>query len=172
MVQGAEIPPPFGGKYRQVMVYVDPYKLVSRQLSPMDVVDAVNNSNLILPAGDVKVGPFDYYMYSNSLVRRVDELNSVPIKTVGQRSVTVGDIGQAKDAQPDPVQHSSRGRPAIGLYADHEAGRRHQHHRGGQRHPRHDPEIVRRPETTGNQCGFRPVGVRERGNSDRCCTKG
>ncbi len=57
VVKGAEIPPPFGGKYRQIMVYVDPYKLSSRQLSPMDVVDAVNQSNLILPAGDVKIGP-------------------------------------------------------------------------------------------------------------------
>ncbi len=58
VVQGAEIPPPFGGEYRQVMVYVDPLKLLSRQLSPMDVVNAVNNSNLILPAGDVKDRPF------------------------------------------------------------------------------------------------------------------
>ncbi len=54
VIKGAEIPPPFGGKYRQIMVYVDPYKLASRQLSPMDVVSAVNRSNLILPAGDVK----------------------------------------------------------------------------------------------------------------------
>ncbi len=56
VVKGAEVPPPFGGKYRQVMVYVDPYKLLSRGLSLMDVVDAVNKNNLILPAGDVKVG--------------------------------------------------------------------------------------------------------------------
>src|ERR1700748_2382198 len=61
VIKGAEIPPPFGGKYRQIMVYVDPYKLASRQLSPMDVVSAVNNSNLILPAGDVKGGPLVYY---------------------------------------------------------------------------------------------------------------
>ena len=53
VVKGAEIPPPFGGKYRQVMVYVDPYKLMSRQMSPMDVVNAVNNQSLILPAGEV-----------------------------------------------------------------------------------------------------------------------
>src|SRR6202045_3906621 len=78
VVNGAEIPPPFGGKYRQIMVYVDPFKLASRQLSPMDVVNAVNNSNLILPAGDVKMGPFDYYVYSNSLVKKVEELNSIP----------------------------------------------------------------------------------------------
>ncbi len=98
VVKGAEIPPPFGGKYRQAMVYVDPYKLLSRQLSLMDVVDAVNKNNLILPAGDVKMGPFDYYVYSNSLVKKVEELNNVPIKTVGQSWVSVGDIGEAKDA--------------------------------------------------------------------------
>ena len=98
VVQGATIPPPFGGKYRQVMVYVDPYKLASRQLSPMDVVGAVNRSNLILPAGDVKVGPFDYYVYSNGLVDNMNELNDVPIKTVGQSWVSIKDIGRAEDA--------------------------------------------------------------------------
>jgi multidrug efflux pump subunit AcrB len=98
VVQGAEIPPPFGGKYRQIMVYVDPYKLASRQLSPMDVVNAVNNSNLILPAGDVKMGPFDYYVYSNSLVDDMDQLSKIPVKTEGNSWVSVGDIGKAEDA--------------------------------------------------------------------------
>jgi len=98
VVKGAEIPPPFGGKYRQVMVYVDPYKLASRQLSPMDVVHAVNDSNLILPAGDVKMGPLDYYVYSNSLVGSMDELGKIPIKTVGKSWVTIDDVGEAKDA--------------------------------------------------------------------------
>ncbi|HEX9112153.1 MAG TPA: efflux RND transporter permease subunit, partial [Terriglobales bacterium] len=98
VVKGAEIPPPFGGKYRQIMVYVDPYKLASRQLSPMDVVNAVNNSNLILPAGDVKMGPFDYYVYSNSLVDDMDQLSKVPVKTVGNSWVSIDDIGKAEDA--------------------------------------------------------------------------
>ena len=98
VIKGAEIPPPFGGKYRQIMVYVDPYKLASRQLSPMDVVSAVNQSNLILPAGDVKVGPFDYYVYSNSLVDNMKEMNAIPVKTVGDSWVSVKDIGQAEDA--------------------------------------------------------------------------
>ena len=98
VVKGAEIPPPFGGKYRQAMVYVDPYKLLSRQLSLMDVVDALNKSNLILPAGDVKMGPFDYYVYSNSLVKKVEDLNGIPIKTRKDSWVSVGDIGEAKDA--------------------------------------------------------------------------
>ena len=98
VVNGAEIPAVFGGKYRQAMVYVDPYKLFSRQLSVMDVVDAVNNQNLILPAGDVKIGSSDYYVYSNSLVKNISDLDNVPLKTVGQSWVSVGDVGQAKDA--------------------------------------------------------------------------
>lgn len=98
VVKGAEIPPPFGGKYRQIMVYVDPYKLASRQLSPMDVVNAVNSSNLILPAGDVKMGPFDYYVYSNSLVDDMDQLSKIPVKTVGNSWVSIDDIGKAEDA--------------------------------------------------------------------------
>ena len=98
VVKGAEIPPPFGGKYRQIMVYVDPFKLSSRQLSPMDIVGAINSSNLILPAGDVKIGPFDYYVYSNSLVDNMDQLSKLPVKTVGTSWVTVNDVGKAEDA--------------------------------------------------------------------------
>ncbi len=98
VVRGASVPPPFGGKYRQVMVYVDPYKLLSRGLSVMDVVDAVNKNNLILPAGDVKVGSYDYYVYSNVLVDKVGDLDAVPVKTVDQKWVAVSDVGKAEDA--------------------------------------------------------------------------
>src|SRR6202522_5934 len=95
---GAEIPGVFGGIYRQIMVYVDPYKLASRQLSVMDVVSAVNNANLILPAGDVKMGPYDYFVYSNSLVDNMKQLGEVPLKVKGKSWVTVDDIGKAEDS--------------------------------------------------------------------------
>jgi hydrophobic/amphiphilic exporter-1 (mainly G- bacteria), HAE1 family len=98
VVPGAEIPGVFGGTSRQIMVYVDPYKLSSRQLSLTDVVSAVNNSNLILPAGDVKMGPFDYFVYSNSLVDNMEELGKVPLKVKGNSWVTVNDVGKAEDA--------------------------------------------------------------------------
>jgi multidrug efflux pump subunit AcrB len=98
-VPGASVPQPFGGKYRQIMVYVDPVKLQAHQLSPMDVVRQVNESNLILPAGDVKIGPFDYNLYSNSQAPTANAINSMPLKTVGQSSVLVGDVGKAIDAQ-------------------------------------------------------------------------
>ena len=97
-VPGASVPQPFGGKYRQIMVYVDPLKLESHQLSVMDVVRAVNDSNLILPAGDVRFGPFNYNVYANSQLRDVEDVNKLPLKTVGNSSVLVGDIGIAKDA--------------------------------------------------------------------------
>ena len=98
-VPGASVPQPFGGKYRQIMVYVDPLKLEAHQLSPMDVVREVNSSNLILPAGDVKIGPFDYNLYSNSQAPAATTINTMPLKTIGSSSVLVGDVGKAVDAQ-------------------------------------------------------------------------
>ncbi len=96
-VQGASVPQPFGGKYRQIMVYVDPYKLEANQLSVMDVVRKVNESNLILPAGDVPIGPVDYNIYTNSQLNTVDDINNMPLKIVGQSPVYVKDVGYAED---------------------------------------------------------------------------
>ena len=76
------MPQPFGGKYRQIMVYVDPLKLEAHQLSVMDVVRSVNDANLILPAGDVKIGPIDYGLYTNSQLPDIDDINRLPFKTV------------------------------------------------------------------------------------------
>src|SRR6476646_8091030 len=97
-VPGASVPQPFGGRYRQIMVYVDPLKLEAHQLSVMDVVRAVNDSNLILPAGAVRIGPLDYNIYCNSQIEKIDDINRIPLKTVGQSSVLVADVGTAKDA--------------------------------------------------------------------------
>jgi HAE1 family hydrophobic/amphiphilic exporter-1 len=97
-VPGASVPQPFGGRYRQIMVYVDPLKLEAHQLSVMDVVRTVNKSNLILPAGDVKIGPYDYNLYSNAQIDRVSDINQLPIKTVGTASVMIADVGKAEDA--------------------------------------------------------------------------
>ena len=100
-VPGASVPQPFGGRYRQIMVYVDPLKLEAHQLSPMDVVREVNDANLILPAGDVKIGPYDYNLYSNSQAPSASAINTMPLKSVGQTqsSVLVGDVGKAVDAE-------------------------------------------------------------------------
>ena len=97
-VPGASVPQPFGGRYRQIMVYVDPVKLQAYNMSLMDVVHAVNQSNLILPAGDVRIGAKDYNIYANSQVPTPEEINDLPLKSVGNASVMVGSIGKAEDS--------------------------------------------------------------------------
>ena len=79
-VPGASVPQPFGGKVRQIMVYVDPLKMEAHQLSPMDVVRSVNDTNLILPAGNVKIGPFDYAINANSQLSAIEEINDLPLE--------------------------------------------------------------------------------------------
>jgi len=99
-IPGASLPMPFGGKYRQVMIYVDPLKLEAHQLSPMDVVRSVNEANLILPAGEVRIGPLNYPLYTNAQVDAMSEIDAIPLK-IGrdQATVTIADIGKAKDAE-------------------------------------------------------------------------
>jgi multidrug efflux pump subunit AcrB len=96
-VPGATVPPPYGGRYRQIMVYVDPLKLQAHQLSPMDVVRATDASNLILPAGDVRIGPTDYNLYTNAQVPNAEALNDLPLKTDEEKSVFISDVGKAVD---------------------------------------------------------------------------
>jgi len=98
-VSGTSVPPPFGGKYRQIMVYLNQAALQSRGLTLMDVVKSLNESNLIIPAGDAKIGSTDYFVYSNSMIPKPENINDVPVKVAdGARPVFVGDIGHAEDA--------------------------------------------------------------------------
>ena len=96
-VPGASIPQPFGGPWRQIQLYVDPYALEARQMSPMDVVRAMNDANLILPAGDVQIGNLDYDIYSNSQFNLKDA-SQYPVKMNGENPVLMSDIGRLKDA--------------------------------------------------------------------------
>ncbi len=97
-VPGASVPQPFGGKYRQIQIYVDPVKLEAHQISVMDVVRSVNQANAILPSGDVKIGPKDFNIYTNSQFPTTQEINQLPLKTIGNGQILVSDIGEAKDA--------------------------------------------------------------------------
>jgi multidrug efflux pump subunit AcrB len=97
-VQGASVPQPYGGTYRQIQVYVDPLRMEARNLSLNDVVTAVNNSNLILPAGDVRIGSKDFNIYANSQFPDANSMNQMPLKTVGNSSVLVADVGHAEDS--------------------------------------------------------------------------
>lgn len=98
-VPGTSIPPPFGGKYRQIMAYVNRDALEARGLTLMDVVHSLNNANLIIPAGDAKIGSTDYFVYSNSMIDDPAAINDVPVKVgSGQAPVLLGDVGHVEDA--------------------------------------------------------------------------
>jgi multidrug efflux pump subunit AcrB len=96
-IQGAAVPLPYGGKFRQVMVDLNPDQLYAKQLSPVDVSNALATQNLILPAGDVKIGDKDYQVRLNSSPRVLSELNRLPIKVINGASVYLGDVAQARD---------------------------------------------------------------------------
>ena len=97
-VQGASVPQPYGGTYRQIQIYVDPVKLEAHNMSLNDVVEGVNSSNLILPAGDVRIGSKDYNIYANSQFPDAKQMNSMPLKSYGNSSVLVADVGHAEDS--------------------------------------------------------------------------
>jgi hypothetical protein len=82
-VDGASVPQPFGGKYRQIQIYVNPVKLQAHQLSPMDVVRSVNQANAILPSGDVRIELKDFNIYTNSQFPDTEQIDRLPLKTLG-----------------------------------------------------------------------------------------
>ncbi len=96
-VPGASIPFPFGGKYRQVMVNLNQSLLQAKGLSPNDVLTALNNQNLILPGGTVKMGDFEYDVDLNADVKTVQELNDLPVKTVGTSTIYLRDVSTVSD---------------------------------------------------------------------------
>src|ERR1700735_3005691 len=93
-VQGASVPQPYGGTSRQIQIYVDPLKLEAHNMSINDVARSGNVSKLILPAGDVRIGSKDFNIYANSQFPDANSMNSMPLKSYGNSSVLVADIGK------------------------------------------------------------------------------
>ncbi|MBV8842026.1 MAG: efflux RND transporter permease subunit, partial [Bryobacterales bacterium] len=96
-VQGASISYPFGGKQRQVMVDLNLDELYAKQLSPIDISNALNLQNLILPAGTAKFAQTEYQIKVNSSPDRIDEFNNLPVKTVNGATVYMKDVAQVHD---------------------------------------------------------------------------
>jgi multidrug efflux pump subunit AcrB len=96
-IPGITLPTPAGGKYRQIMVDIDPAKLLAKGLTPLDVVNAVNTQNLTLPAGTAKFGNTQYVVRTNATPPSIDDLNNIPIKVVNGATVFVRDVGQVHD---------------------------------------------------------------------------
>jgi len=96
-VPGAVIPLPYGGKQRQVMINLDHNLMQARNISPTDVLTAVNTQSLVLPSGTVKLGQSELDIRANTYPRTVAELNNLPIKQVGDTTVYLRDVATASD---------------------------------------------------------------------------
>jgi multidrug efflux pump subunit AcrB len=97
-VHGVTFPTPDGGKYRQIVVDIDPVKLQAKGLTPNDVVNAINAQNLTLPSGLAKIGDKQYTVRTNAMPTTIAALNNIPVKNVNDAWVFVKDIGQVRDA--------------------------------------------------------------------------
>ncbi|HXF92706.1 MAG TPA: efflux RND transporter permease subunit [Nitrospiraceae bacterium] len=97
-VPGVFVAPSFGGTVRQITVFLDRERMLARGLSTRDVVNAVNAQSLLLPAGSVKIGEFDYNVYTNSLIQFVEQMNEIPIKVVNGVPILLKDVGRAADS--------------------------------------------------------------------------
>ncbi len=96
-IPGITLPTPAGGKYRQIMVDLDPTKLAAKGLTPLDVVNVVNAQSLTLPSGTAKIGDTQYTVRTNATPASIDDLNNIPIKVVNGATVFVKDVGQVHD---------------------------------------------------------------------------
>jgi multidrug efflux pump subunit AcrB len=96
-IQGAAVPLPYGGRFRQVMVDINPDQLTAKGLSASDVSSALGNQNLIVPAGTAKIGDKDYQIRTNSSPRNLDELNFMPLRVVNGATVYLKDVAQVRD---------------------------------------------------------------------------
>src|SRR6476620_11857598 len=97
-IPGISFGSPLGGKVRQITLFLDQSRLLARGISPSEVVKSINAQSAIIPAGDIKIGDLDYYVYSNSLIDLVEKINDIPIKVVNGTPVLVRDIGTAADS--------------------------------------------------------------------------
>ncbi len=97
-VPGISLPPTFGGTVRQITVFLDRERMLARGLSTHEIVNAVNAQSILLPAGDVKIGRYDYNVYTNSMIQVVDQINDIPIKVVNGVPVFLKDVGRAADS--------------------------------------------------------------------------
>jgi multidrug efflux pump subunit AcrB len=96
-IHGVTLPTPAGGKYRQIMVDIDPLKLQAKGLTPNDVVNAVNAQALTVPSGTAKLGDTQYTVRTNALPSTIDDLNNIPIKFLNGATVFIKDVGQVHD---------------------------------------------------------------------------
>ena len=161
-IHGVTFPTPAGGKYRQIMVDLDPAKLLAKGLTPLDVANAVNAQNLTLPSGTAKIGDTQYTVRTNAVPATIDELNNIPVKFANGATVFIKDLGYVRDGslvQQNVVRSDGRRSVLLSVIKNGNAS---------------TVDVVRRgqggaegrarlgPARHGDQGAVRPVGVRQR----------
>jgi multidrug efflux pump subunit AcrB len=96
-IPGITLPTPYGGKYRQIMIDIDPNALAARGITPNDIVNAVNAQSLTLPSGDAKMGDTQFIVRVNNMAPSMDALNRIPIKQAGGTTVYLSDVAHVRD---------------------------------------------------------------------------
>src|ERR1700754_2274541 len=114
VVHGAEVPYPYAGKPRVIMIDLDQEAIASHGLSAADVVTAIQQQNVIRPSGDVKIGPKDYTIAMNNSPDAIDAINQFPVKQVNGETVFVRDVAHVHDGfQVQTNSVSVDGRPGA-----------------------------------------------------------
>ncbi|MGE4612897.1 MAG: efflux RND transporter permease subunit, partial [Planctomycetota bacterium] len=98
-IRGVVAPAVYGGVLRRIFAYLDREKLEARQLSPMDVVRAIQDQNVFIPTGNAKLGDLDYMITTNAMVDQIPELNDLLIKIVDGKPVFLRDVANAENTQ-------------------------------------------------------------------------
>ena len=96
-LKGVQIPHPFGGKFRQMMVYVDPAKLQAHHISATEVVEAVRKSNLVLAGGTAVIGESDYQVHPVNTLPTTDDIDAIPIVVRDGKPIYIRDVGRTVD---------------------------------------------------------------------------
>jgi CzcA family heavy metal efflux pump len=118
-ITGTIAPAVFGGRIRRIYVYVDPTKLAAHGMSSLDVVNGLRQWNTLIPTGDAKIGATDYFVITNGMVPRVEQINDFPLKVANGAPVFVKDVGYAKDTyqiQTNVVHVNGRRQVYIPIY--------------------------------------------------------
>ncbi len=96
-IPGLATPAPYGGMNRQISVDIDPHELAARGLSSSDVVVALQNSNVIVPAGSARIGNVQYNIETNASPTAIDQFRQIPVKVVNGHTILLGDVAHVGD---------------------------------------------------------------------------
>ena len=170
-IHGVTLPTPAGGKYRQIMVDIDPLKLQAKGLTPLDVVNAVNAQNLTLPAGTAKIGDTQFSVRTNALPATIEDLNNIPVKFANGATVFVKDVGHVHDGsavQQNVVRTDGRRSVLLSIIKNGNASTLAVVN-GGQAGARCRRERRRLPACRSRSCSINRYSSKPR--SRVCCTK-